>query len=290
MDRRLLLLVVLALQAAVAPADVDLAALWDHSDPAVSETRFREALAAAQGDDALVLTTQIARTYQLRLQFDDARAVLAGIADDIEAAGPEARARYWLELGRSYVSHRHPPELVTESARAQAREAFAEGLTVARQARLDALAIDIIHMCAFVETDREAQLRCNQEALQVALSSDQPDARRWEASVRSNLGESLFEIGRYPEALEEFSRSSSLYAARADAAGNLDSRWHEGRTLRLLGRTAEALAVQAAVESEWAKRGESRRYVFEELELLHRAQDNLTLADRYARLAAEAPQ
>ena len=129
-------------------------------------------------------------------------------------------------------------------------------------------------MCPFVETDGEAQLRCNQDALVIALGSGQPDARGWEASVRSNLGETLFELARYPEALDEFRRSAALYAARGDVPGTLDSRWHEGRALRLLGRADEALAVQAQVEREWVARGESRRYVFEELALLHRAQGN----------------
>ena len=41
---------------------IDINALWDFSKPALSEERFRAALATAQGDDALILKTQIART------------------------------------------------------------------------------------------------------------------------------------------------------------------------------------------------------------------------------------
>ena len=62
---RLVLLGVLALPVA-ATATVDLAALWDFGNPALSEQRFREALAAAERDgrrdDALILQTQVART------------------------------------------------------------------------------------------------------------------------------------------------------------------------------------------------------------------------------------
>ena len=47
----------------------DLSMLWDFNQPDVSEQRFRAALASAAGDDALILQTQIARTYGLRGDF-----------------------------------------------------------------------------------------------------------------------------------------------------------------------------------------------------------------------------
>ena len=55
-----------ALLAVNVAAAMDLDALWNFDDPAQSEQRFRDALAAATGDDAFVLRTQIARTYGLR--------------------------------------------------------------------------------------------------------------------------------------------------------------------------------------------------------------------------------
>src|SRR5215204_5778402 len=88
---------------------LDLDLMWNFRHPAVSEERFRAALKSASGDDALILQTQIARTYMLRGDFDTARGLLAATQASAQAAGPEARARYWLETGRSYASHRHPP-------------------------------------------------------------------------------------------------------------------------------------------------------------------------------------
>ena len=44
---------------------LDLNALWDFGRPEVSEQRFRDALQSATGDQALILRTQIARTYGL---------------------------------------------------------------------------------------------------------------------------------------------------------------------------------------------------------------------------------
>ena len=52
---------------------IDMTALWDFSRPEVSEQRFKAALENATGDDAVILRTQIARTYGLRKDFDTAR-------------------------------------------------------------------------------------------------------------------------------------------------------------------------------------------------------------------------
>ena len=51
--------------------------LWDLGKPELSEQRFRDALASASGDDALVLQTQIARSYGMRKDFARAQEILA---------------------------------------------------------------------------------------------------------------------------------------------------------------------------------------------------------------------
>ena len=83
---------------------IDLTALWDFSKPEVSEKRFRAALETAKGDDALILHTQIARTHGLRKDFAKAQTVLTTVEPKMKTAGHEARARYALELGRTYAS------------------------------------------------------------------------------------------------------------------------------------------------------------------------------------------
>jgi hypothetical protein len=112
MTYRLLLAVVLFIYANTTMA-IDLAPLWDFNKPELSEQRFREALATATGDDALVLQTQIARTFGLRKDFAKAQDILRSIEKPVSSAGPEARARYALELGRTYASAVHPPALQT---------------------------------------------------------------------------------------------------------------------------------------------------------------------------------
>ena len=266
--------------AAASAKTIDVLPLWDFDRPAVSEERFRAALNTAVGDDVLILQTQIARTYVFRKDFARAREILQGIQPKVEGAGPEAQIRYWLELGRTYVSHQHPLELQTAEAKQLARTAFDKALQLARRAHLDGLAIDAIHMFAFVDTAPADQLKRGLEALAIAQTSDQAPAKRWEASVRNNLGEALFELGRYDEALEQFKRALAIYEQGSNVRWIRDAHWQVGRVLRVLKRTDEALAIQLRLERESA--GVPETYVFEELELLYRAQGNEERAKHYA--------
>lgn len=174
---RTALLICLGCLTLSAAATVDLTALWDFGDPALSERRFRDALKSASGDDALILQTQIARTYALRKDFNAARAQLISIGGAVAGAGEEVRARYWLELGRTYASHRHAPESQGPESRQQARSAFSTSLEISKRAKLDALAIDAMHMFVFVDTAPEDQFKWNLAALSLIEASDQPDAK-----------------------------------------------------------------------------------------------------------------
>ena len=118
-----------------AASAVDLAPLWDPARPEVSEQRLTAALALATCDDALILRTQIARSYGLRKDFEAARQALRQIQAAIAHAGPEARVRYHLELGWTFASATHPAELLDAQARAQARAAFDRALDLARAAK-----------------------------------------------------------------------------------------------------------------------------------------------------------
>ncbi len=60
---------------------------WDFEDPAGSEARLRALLTDADGQDALVLRTQVARALGLQQRYDEAQAVL----DEVAAAGPAPR-------------------------------------------------------------------------------------------------------------------------------------------------------------------------------------------------------
>jgi tetratricopeptide (TPR) repeat protein len=250
---------------------VDLATLWDFSRPDVSEVRFVSALDGATTDDRLILQTQIARTHGLRRDFDRALAVLRGIAPDLAAASPEAQARHALERGRARVSAAHVRRDVTAADRDAARADYRHAAEVARAAGLDALAVDALHMLAVVDDAPADQLRWNREALALAIASPQPDARRWEAPLRNNLGLALHATGDLPGALAEFEQAHTLRARGTNAGATRVAAWMVAWTLRGLGRTDEALAQQEQLREACEAAGAPDPFVFDELVLLYEA-------------------
>ena len=261
---------------------IDLTSLWDFNQPAVSEQRFRTALVTATGDDALILQTQIARTYGLHGDFVCAQDILDGIEPQVESAGGEVRARHALERGRTLSSATHPPESQTEPVKAAARAAYLRALDIAQAERLDDLAIDALHMLAFVDTDPADQLAWGLQALSVLEGSSQPAVRRWEGSLRNNVGYALHQQGRYAEALAQFELALAFRERAGDAEPIRVATWMVAWTLRALGRLDEALAMQLRLERECEAAGAPDPYVFEELELLYRARNETTRVDTYA--------
>lgn len=279
---------VAALTLLTAPAHaIDVADLWQRGDPAASEARMRVALENARGDDALIIHTQIARTHTFRKDFDQARQILRGVESDVPAAGPEAQARYWLELGRSYASHQHPAASQTNETRELAREAYRKALAIATDAGLDDLTVDALHMFPFVDTDPALALSWTQKALDVVLESDQPAAKRWEASIRSNLGEAYFDLAQYKEALEQFKQALALRERDgAPHASVRDATWHVARTLRLLGEFDRALEIQQRLADTAYAANAQRHYIHDELSLLYAALDDPERARHFAEHSA----
>lgn len=267
---------------------IELSPLWDFSRPEASEQRFRAALATATGDDALILRTQIARSFGLRKEFDRARRLLREIEREIDQAGAEAKARFHLEMGRTHASATHPPALLTDEAKALARAAYDRALGYARTGALDALAIDAVHMHAFVDNAPADQLRWGEIALNLAMSSQQPDAQRWEAPIRNNIGYALHQLGRYEEALDQFRRAVAIRAQQQNDDATRVALWMVAWTLRSLNRLDEALEQQLELERAADAAGKPDPYVFEELEALYKAQGNLARAQHYAQRKAAA--
>lgn len=269
---------------------IDLQPLWDFSNPQLSEQRFRAELAKSTGDDALIFTTQIARTYGLRKDFNRAQAILTEIEPKIPSAGAEARARFDLEYGRTLASATHPPETQTDATKALARARFESALSTARAAKLDALAIDAIHMLAFVDTAPADQRKWAQAALAVVEASDQAAAKKWEASVRNNLGYALHQLGQYEEALVQFKQALAIRDRGTNAVATRTAHWMIAWTLRALKRNDEALAIQLRLEREGELAKQPDPYVFEELEILYRDKGDTDRAAHYAALRKALPK
>jgi tetratricopeptide (TPR) repeat protein len=261
---------------------IDLAPLWDFDHPEVSEQRFREVLDAASADDKLILQTQIARTYGLRREFERARSTLKMIEPQIQGASPQAQVRYALELGRTYASATHTQGSVSAEEKEIARTQYSSALDIAKRAKLDSLAIDAVHMLAFVDTAPADQLRWALEALALVEQTSQPDAKKWEAAIRNNTGYALHQLGRFEDALAQFELALALREKGTNAQATLIARWMIAWTLRAMGRVPEALDLQLKLETACAAVGTPDQYVFEELELLYRQTGDTVRADAYA--------
>ncbi|HEY9104171.1 tetratricopeptide repeat protein [Chitinimonas sp.] len=281
---------VLATLLATTPAQaLDLAALWDFNQPAQSEQRLRAALAGATPDQALILQTQIARSYGLRQDFEQARAILTPLAAQLPTASAEVKTRYALELGRTYASATHPPATQTTQAKARAGELYRQALAEARKGGLDDLAIDALHMLAFVDTAPADQLHWADEALAIATTSSQPKAQKWAASLRNNKGYALHQLGRYEEALVEFQAALTLREQGDNAGAKRIARWMVAWTLRALKRDDEALAMQLQLEKDCAAAGEPDPEVYTELALLYEARGDADKAQHYRELKERTP-
>lgn len=269
---------------------IDIPKLWDYSKPAASENRFREALNGASPDEAFILQTQIARTFGLRRQFDTARATLAPLEPRLATASPEAQVRYHLELGRTFASATHPRDNPL-SNRETARGHYMRAFSVAQSAALDNLAIDALHMMPLVDTEPAQQLAWNEKALAYLEQSTQPDAKRWEASLRNNVGYARHLAGEYDEALRQYRLSLAAHERAGNASSVRIAHWMIASTYRAQKRFEEAIAIQLRLEREWAAAGEPDPYVFEELEHLYRATNDVEKANLYlAKLRAHTAQ
>lgn len=261
---------------------INILELWDHSKPELSEQRFRSALPSASPDDALILQTQIARTYGIRRNFSQAQQILADIEPQIQDANIEAKVRYFLELGRTYASTTHLPESQTTTVKEQARSAYMCAFELAKEGKLDYLAIDALHMMAVVDIAPEDQLKWNHMAVEFMQSSSQQDAKKWAGSLHNNIGYALYLLGRYEDALAEFKFALAARERDGNPRTIRIAHWMIAWTLRALGHINEAIEIQLRLESECDGAGEPDPYVFEELELLYQAINDTEKAKFYA--------
>ena len=264
------------------PMALDLSSLWDYGNPALSEQRFRDAVKTASTDDALIFQTQIARTYGIRKDFERARDVLASIKDEVKNGSAQAQVRYLLELGRTYASTTHPPEAQTPENKKMARSLFMRAFDAAENARLDDLAIDALHMMVTVDTEPVDQLAWNLKALAYMEASSQPLAKKWEASLRNNVGYAQHLLGQYDEALVNFKLSLAAHERLGSVRSVRIAHWMIAWTLRAQGKFQEAIDIQLRLEREWGQAGDPDPYVFDELEHLYRATNDTVQADLYA--------
>jgi tetratricopeptide (TPR) repeat protein len=241
--------------------------LWNYDDPVGSEQRLRDAADRAAGAERMLILAQVARALGLQERYAEAHREL----DRVEAARRRLpgigrltalalQAHVALERGRLHRSSGDPE---------RAGEHLEDAATLAREAGEAAVAVDAAHMLALVEPRGPFAVRLHRQALKLARASEDPAVRRWEAPVLNNLGCALVDIGRTQEALSVFEEALALRRA-AEPAGEETriARYMVARTLRLLGRTEEALQIQRELKAQLIAEGREDPHVDEELSLL----------------------
>jgi tetratricopeptide (TPR) repeat protein len=255
--------------------------LWDYNNPAETEKKFREILAKVKPEDDLSyyvqLLTQIARTQGLQRKFEDAHKTLEEaellLTDDLKLA----KVRYLLEKGRVHNSSGKP-----DSAKPYFDQAFELGKEIGE----DFHAIDAMHMIAIVET-QEKSLEWNLKAIDFAEKSSDTCAKDWLGSLYNNTGWSLFDVGRYEEALDIFKKSQAWWEEKKQNTETRIAKWCVARTLRAMNKIEEALNIQNALLEEFEKIGEKDGFVFEELGECNLILGKRNSAEKYFKLAYE---
>jgi len=235
-------------------AMIDPTPLWNFDDPSGSEQRLRAAAEEAEGDDRLVLMTQVARALGLQERYDEGHAVL----DHLSPTADEVSVRIVLERGRLLRSAGDP-----EGARSH----FEAAAQTASSARLEALHVDALHMLALVAEPAERD-GIARRALDIARTSTDRAARDWDATLLNNLGLSQAEAGDFEAALISFEDALAARTRIGDPARTREARWMVAWALRHLGRRVEALMLQRHLRAELDASGLTDPHVDEELAIL----------------------
>ncbi len=243
--------------------------LINFSNINASEKRLQDAIANTEGDEKIILVTQLARCYGLRQDFKSAQEILEELRPQLSDASAEANARFALEWGRTLCSTTHNHAEILETDRSEARESYLLACDFARRTNLDDVTIDALHMMAVADNTPEQQLLWGQSALDVMLASTQPDVKRWEASLHNNIGYALHQLGKYGEALGHFELALAARKRSHDPQQIRVAEWMIAWTLRSLERLGDARAIQERLEAECDAAGQPDLHVYNELMIIH---------------------
>lgn len=228
--------------------------LWDYTDPAGTEMKFRQLLPGAEaGEDKvyhLQLLTQISRTLGLQKRFEEANALLDQVEKQMDR-DDIVEVRYLLERGRVFNSSKQAEKAVP---------LFKRAVEIAEDLGADFYTVDALHMLGIVAPDTE-RLDWNLKAIARTERSSQDRARKWLGSLYNNTGWTLFDEGRYTEALELFQKAQAFREEQGQEEEARIARWCVAKTLRVLGRVEEALEILRELEAA----GDSEGFTEEEI-------------------------
>lgn len=253
--------------------------LWDLSDLEGTEGRFRVLLdeeTSASGRAEVL--TQLARVEGLRERFAEGDRLLDEAAG---LAGSSVAARVRLELERGRLRR-------SSGDREAALPLFESAFMLAADGGEGFLAADAAHMAALAAPDRQGLLEWTQRGVDVAEAD--PLAEYWLGPLLNNLGWDYFEAGEYEPALAAFERALQARQRDPERAEEIQiARYAVGKTLRALGRAAEAVG-HLAQAVEWTRAvGKPDGWFHEELAEDYAAVGREDDAREHATLALNAP-
>jgi tetratricopeptide (TPR) repeat protein len=255
--------------------DDRLRGLWDFGDLAATEGRLREQLARETTDEGRAeVLTQLARVRGLHGDFEAGERLV----DEAEAAADEsnlALARVELERGRLRRSSGN-----IEAALPLFESAFARSLEAGHYF----VAVDAAHMAALAAPDREGIVSWTERG--VELAETHASARYWLGPLLNNLGWEYYEACDYELALDTFQRALAAREADPESRGPIEiARYAVGKTLRALGRSADAVPLLQQATSWAIESGSPDGWFHEELAEEYDAMGRHDEASEHARLA-----
>lgn len=218
--------------------------LWDYADPAGTEKKFNKLLANPTSSDNptyyLQLQTQISRTYSLRSEFEQAHTILDGVETKLTGDGI-VTVRYLLERGRCFNSNNQPT---------QAMSLFERAALIAENIGAEYYWIDALHMLGIAAPEPD-QLGWHLKGVAAARNCTDKRARNWEGSLLNNIGWTYFEQKAYQNALKTFEETASFYENKPKHLDRYQTaQWSIAKTLRILNRPTEGLAILQKLEAD----------------------------------------
>ena len=225
--------------------------MWNYSDPAATERKFREILPAAEksGDISYhaQLLTQVARAQGLQGRYDEAMATLndasAVTRDDMTLA----HVRNFLERGRVLNSSGDPTT---------AMHSFKEAWKWAESEHYWKYAIDAVHMMGIAAPTPQEQIEWNLRGIEMV--AQHPEQKGWLHAPDNNLGESYAKAGDYRSALGAFEKLAAING------NDMYTMKDRARMLRFMDRVGRATEIIRPIHDRLERDGKPDGWISEE--------------------------
>jgi tetratricopeptide (TPR) repeat protein len=230
--------------------------LWDFDDLDGSESRLRAQLEHEADDTGRAeVLTQLARVEGLRGRFDEGERLVEE-AEALAGSNVLVRTRADLERGRL---------LRSGGDKAAALPLFEAAFASALEAGEEFVAVDAAHMAALAD-EGDGVVAWTRRGIELAETSSEPGVDYWLGPLYNNLGWHEFEAGEYEAALDGFQRGLRAREGDPGKPEQIEiARYAVAKSLRMLGRPAEAAALLEQAVAWTEQVGEPDGWFHEEL-------------------------